>query len=94
VDPGGDLKTAGSFQVPETDDELVGAGDSRRCQWCRSRRITRVHETAVSAVVGDDVWLGGGRVCGLSLPAAWVAIVWGLEQNNTNLQLQLQLQLL
>jgi hypothetical protein len=58
VDPGGDLKTAGSFQVPETDDELVGAGDSRRCQWCRSRRITRVHETAVSAVVGDDVWCG------------------------------------
>lgn len=28
-----DLKTAGSFQVPETDDELVGADDSRRCQW-------------------------------------------------------------
>lgn len=27
-----DLKTAGSFQVPETDDELVGADDSRRCQ--------------------------------------------------------------
>lgn len=29
--PGGDLKTAGSFQVPETEDELVGADDSRRC---------------------------------------------------------------